>query len=80
MIQDQAFFAGNGPVLAKENNAVLDHLDRSPPYDKPVGEPGRGHPLRYVSGQGPGHCLRDDALRLTPSRLAVPVIITLKEY
>ena len=24
MIQDQAFFAGNGPVLAKENNAVLD--------------------------------------------------------
>ncbi len=71
MIQDKAQSAGNGRVLFKGCNAVLDHLDSSLRASREavvrgVAPPGKGAPLAV-------RC----ALRPTASRLAEPINIAL---
>ncbi len=74
MIQDKTLSAENGNSLFKDGDAVLNHLASSL-------RAGQEGPVRGVAPLGKDAPLpARRALRPTPSRLAEPDNITLKEY
>jgi len=80
MMQDKAQFAGNGRVLFKDCNAVLDHLACSLRASREAVVP-KGHKIRGVAPLGKDSPLpARHALRPTASQLAETININLLDH